>query len=175
MKNEYKIKGNIVEVKLQVTKEGKQLYTIIDYDDLPIIQEFNGTWYGLYSDITKTYYVRGNTLQDEDGKRRNIKMHRLIMGVVDSKVMVDHISRDTLDNRRLSNLRLATNKENQQNTKTQSPSGIAGITPHKGRWRVRITVEGKIKSFGVFAELEDAKRALDNAKKKHHPFYVSEG
>jgi hypothetical protein len=49
------------------------------------------------------------TITSETGKR-NVLMHRMIMGVCDPKLHVDHINFDTLDNRR-ENLRILTAKE----------------------------------------------------------------
>ena len=54
-------------------------------------------------------------------------MHRFIMGVEDSKVHIDHINHDTLDNRK-SNLRLCTHAENGRNRKIQK----GGSSKYKG-------------------------------------------
>ena len=79
-------------------------------------------------------------------------------------VMVDHINRDRLDNRR-ANLRMATNAQNQANvTKRQGmTSRYKGVSRHTatGRWQARISVEGKQMHLGYFAHEADAARAYD--------------
>jgi HNH endonuclease len=66
---------------------------------------------------------------------RTIYLHRLIMGVTDRKLYVDHRNHDGLDNRR-ENLRVTTNAQNQANR--EGGSGSIGL--HKGRWRWRLRV-----------------------------------
>jgi len=60
------------------------------------------------------------TLSSAKG-RPTIKMHRFIMQVTDPNVLIDHKNRDGLDNRK-HNLRIATNKQNQTNTKSRKCS-----------------------------------------------------
>jgi hypothetical protein len=60
-------------------------------------------------------------------------MHRLIMGVTDQKVLIDHVDRDGLNNRR-SNLRIADRSLNAHNCKVRedSTTGIRGVSSY---WR----------------------------------------
>jgi hypothetical protein len=60
-----------------------------------------------------TFYAQRSVLQ-ENGKWKNVQMHRVILGVHDPKIQVDHINGDGLDNRRC-NLRSCTRSENMQN------------------------------------------------------------
>ena len=61
------------------------------------------------------------------------------MGVTDSNVLVDHINRDTRDNKKC-NLRLATKSTNAMNTKIRkdNTSGIKGVTWSKKllKWQI---------------------------------------
>lgn len=73
-------------------------------------------------------------------KRKCIKMHRLVMQVVDPKVFVDHINGNPCDNRR-SNLRLCNNYQNAQNSKDRPkndnlPRGIYRYP--SGRFYVKV-------------------------------------
>src|SRR6185437_1309741 len=88
--------------------------TMIDDADWPLVSKFkwnakneSGRWYA-----TTTR------------KRRVLRLHRVVMDAP-KNMMVDHIDGNTLNNR-LSNLRLCTNAENQQNS-----SARRGTSKHK--------------------------------------------
>lgn len=101
-----------------------------------------------------------------DGKR--VGMHRLIVRAPEGKV-VDHINGDTLDNQR-SNLRVCLQSENMRNRKQSSHSSqpYKGVEACKGRWRARITVDGKRRHLGLFDLPEDAHKAYAAASKALH-------
>lgn len=92
------------------------------------------------------------------GGQTNYKMHRLIMGVNDPRLVVDHINGNTLDNRR-SNLRILTNKENRWNCHNykQSSSNYPGVVQAKNKWRAQIGFASKSYHLGYYdTELEAA-------------------
>jgi len=81
--------------------------------------------------------------------------------------MIDHINGNPLDNR-LSNLRLATNAENQWNIRdaqSLSKSGTRGAYRHKqtGNWIAEISVNGKKRHLGVFSTQSEAAAAYEQA------------
>lgn len=96
---------------------------------------------------------------------RAIRMHKLI--VPDSRY-VDHINRNSLDNRR-ANLRAATASQNAQNRKRRSDSrwpfkGINQNTNSRANpWLATITVDGAARHLGVFPTAAAAGRAYDAA------------
>ena len=98
-----------------------------------------------------------------------VRMHRVLLSAKDSNIYVDHINRDKLDNRR-SNLRLATNSENQLNTISWSTSttGYKGVTKCKrlNRYRASITKDGRYISLGHYVKIEDAAYAYNLTAKK---------
>lgn len=82
---------------------------------------------------------------------------------------VDHIDGDPTNNR-MSNLRLATFAENARNRthKSNNSSGVRGVTWHKPsrKWWVRVTLEGKTHSFGVYKTIEEAAVVAYEAKQR---------
>ena len=125
-----------------------------DYDSLPT----KTGWYEQKENHNnaKTSYV----VHDKYGR-----MHRVILGIEDPNVLVDHIDRDGLNNKR-SNLRIVTNSENKRNQGTVSNNkfNFNGLTYEKpngnrvGRIKVRYSTneydervkryKTKTKSFG---------------------------
>lgn len=89
--------------------------------------------------------------------------------------MVDHINHDTLDNQR-SNLRLATNAQNQQNqhkARSDSLTGVRGVTYERNknrnnRFRARLWRDGRPMTVGYFATAEQAAEALAHARRRHY-------
>ena len=76
--------------------------------------------------------------------------------------IVDHINRDTLDDR-IDNLRVASHRENSWNSSKRSDntSGFRGVgfCKQKNKWRARIVVDGKEKHLGFFDNIVDASLA----------------
>jgi hypothetical protein len=83
---------------------------------------------------------------------------------------IDHINRNCTDNS-IINLRLATNSQNQQNTKgnSRNKSGYTGIRKvnRKSPWKVQITIENKQIHVGSFLYLKDAIEARLDAEHKY--------
>jgi hypothetical protein len=91
------------------------------------------------------------------------KMHRMILGVTDPMVFVDHINHNGLDNRR-SNLRICTAQQNNMNAKKRK-----GLWKYKGvafdsrsnYWYARIRHNNKLIHIGTFQTIEDAAYAYN--------------
>ena len=119
------------------------------------------------------YAVRN--YKNSEGKRRIIRMHRVILERMMGRPLktweqVDHINQDGLDNRR-ANLRMATRTQNNANARIQSvpkSSIYRGVTWEKysERWRAQIGFNGVNHFLGDFNHEEDAARAYDNAAKR---------
>ena len=106
---------------------------------------------------------------------KSILMHRYILNAKKENV-VDHISGNTLDNRR-ENLRECSNMENCRNRKKNSnSSGHKGIIwyPYKNvnKWMVHIMVDYKKITIGYFEKLEDAIEARKQAEIKYFGEYA---
>jgi hypothetical protein len=85
---------------------------------------------------------------------------------------IDHVDRDTTNNR-VSNLRPATNAQNQYNSprKVNNRSGAKGVVFHpkcvRKPWQAKIVVSGKVVSLGYYKTVEEASSAYESGAKKH--------
>ena len=106
-------------------------------------------------------------------KGQRIRLHKMLLGKLPQGLVVDHINRSKLDNRR-SNLRVCTQQINMQNMslKSTNKSGVTGVFFDKQvqRWRAQISSNGKTKHVGIFDDFEDAV----NARKKAEKIYYTE-
>ncbi|WP_426607453.1 HNH endonuclease [Pantoea anthophila] len=85
--------------------------------------------------------------------------------------ILDHINRNRSDNR-LANLRIATHSQNMQNRKMQknNKSGYRGVSWDEkyGKWRARISSEGKCINLGYFDSAEKASFEFEKARMMYH-------
>jgi hypothetical protein len=99
------------------------------------------------------------------GQKKLLYLHRFLLDAQPDQ-RIDHINGDRLDNRR-ANLRLVTLFQNQQNRKcpTHTASNKKGVNWHrkKGKWHVRISVEGTRIHLGYYDDLETAAQVYDAA------------
>lgn len=105
-----------------------------------------------------------------DGKRCTQRMHRLILGLTDPKIDVDHRDGDGLNNRR-SNLRIATRRQNGSNQrKRPNKNKYKGVCFDKSRsrWLAGIKVNYRRINLGRFATELDAAMAYDTAARQLH-------
>jgi len=100
--------------------------------------------------------------------RKTLRLHREILGVGPGQC-IDHVNGDGLDCRR-SNLRLATQSQNQQNQgkNKRNKCGFKGVFQRKGTWYSHIRIDGRLVHLGCFRTPEDAARTYDEAARKHH-------
>lgn len=111
-------------------------------------------------------------------KRRSYKSHRLAWLYVYGHFppnALDHIN-VLKDDNRISNLRLATNSENQMNRgkPSNNTSGFKGVSWHKRRkkWDAYGQLNGKNKHLGAFDTAEAASVAYKSfAEQQHGQFY----
>lgn len=125
-------------------------------------------WYA--SKMNGQYYVV--RWDRPNGKRRVLLlMHRVILGITDRNVHVDHKDLDPLNNQ-LYNIRQATHKENSRNrgiTK-RSTCGFKGVFWEKcaNKWRAQLHIDRKKIHLGLFNDINDAARAYNAAAIKYH-------
>ncbi|MBV9602600.1 MAG: HNH endonuclease [Chloroflexi bacterium] len=137
---------------------GRGLVTLVDAAEVPALVVW--TWNALRRPGGRGWYaVRW---EETDGRRRSVYLHRFLLSAPpDSEV--DHINRDTLDNRR-ANLRLCTASLNAVNKAVRSPStGFRGVYRSGIAYRAQVTIGGQRRSLGQFPSPEAAARAYDEA------------
>lgn len=116
----------------------------------------------------------GYLVASYNSKHKRVRMHRLIMHVTSPKQIVDHISHNTLDNRKI-NLRVVTQSLNTANGKLRvnNPSGYTGVRWREDRkkWNAYITVNYKNISLGHYDTKEDAIEARKKGEEKYFKDY----
>ena len=126
-----------------------------------------------YSLLSKYYWFendQGYILAYNSATRKNIRMHRLIMKVLDNDdVEIDHINHNIKDNRKC-NLRTVTHAQNMKNLKKskRNTSGYKGISFDKklGKWRAQIRCDDKRIHIGIFDSIEEAILARNKIEKE---------
>lgn len=170
MKNEYEVRGEHAVIYLN-RRDGSILECVIDLNDLEVAKAFEGKWYAHKGRITNYFYVYGNHTTI---KGKTVILHSQILNTPKG-MMVDHINGNTLDNRRY-NIRNVTQGQNNQNKqgayKNNKSSGVRGVTWHKrlNKWHASVMVTGKQTYVGQFDTIENAEKAVKEARAKYLPY-----
>lgn len=135
--------------------------SLIDDEEWQRVSEHR--WHALPS---KQHVYAKSWIRDEAGVQSRVGLHRFVMNLhpKDSAV-VDHVSGDTLDNRKR-NLRVCTVAENHYNrAKSLSPctSVYKGVLFANKKWVAKICSNGKTIYLGSFSEETEAAKAYDFA------------
>lgn len=139
-------------MKIITTSKGHEI--LVDDQDYELLSMMN-------------WHVKGNgyAVMNWGGKMRLQRtMHRLILGVYDTNVIIDHKDRNKLNNTR-DNLRICTAKQNARNRKAQigSTSKYLGVSffNRDKKWFSHIRINGKSKHLGVFKDEIEAAKCYD--------------
>ena len=142
----YVLQDNGVEMVLQ-KQDGSEISIFIDEEDLPVVFGFD--WH-------YDTYCRSN----ECGLIQRLIMKNELMD--DDSLIVDHINRDTRDNRK-SNLRIANKSQNGYNSATRknNTTGVMGVCwkQDKQKWKSYIVTKGKQLHIGYYTDFCEAVKA----------------
>ena len=155
--------GDRYKTELREVKLTRGEVAIVNVDDYEKISHIK--WYA--SKGRNTFYA-----QHISKKYGCIRMHRIIMGVNDPKIIIDHINGDGTDNRS-ENLRIISNQENLHNSycvRKNNTSGYIGVTYDKRtkKWKAMIWLNMKPLWLGRHAT---PKLAADAYKKAHDKYF----
>lgn len=152
------VEDNLIKIKPFKTEKT----FILDYSEYTFKKVYGKRW---------TCWNKPYPMAWVDGK--NILLHHIILPSRNSENMVvDHINRDTTDNRK-ENLRYVNRNESGINKDNMSDnsSGYTGVIFYKNRnkWVSYISVNGKRKHLGCFPTFEKAKESRKKAEKVYYP------
>lgn len=108
------------------------------------------------------------TMLGPRSRQKKVSLHAFLLGAAPPKFKWDHEDRNKLNNTR-KNLRLVTDSVNARNVSPshRNISGVVGVTPYFGRWRVTICADRKNHHVGDFKTLEEAASARKEAEVLH--------
>jgi hypothetical protein len=167
--NDYEICGDVTKLFL-TKKDGNALETLISTSELSRLLQNGRRWNAGISG--SGYCYASGYVHKTDGKLNPITLHRFITNAIKGLV-VDHINRNTLDNRN-ENLRVVKQRENCQNKKIQSnnKTGVRGVIwrMDQRKYIARVKIFGKYTHIGRFDNLKDAEDAVKKARSEMMPF-----
>lgn len=148
-------------------KKGEKFTVLYDDEDHGLVSKYK--WH-----VSGGYVVAWS--KQIRGERRQVAMHRVILGITDSSIFVDHKNHITTDNRRI-NIRACTQTENRRNTLPKKSKlcrfvGVCCIKRFGKSGQVwtyfvaTIRMHGKSKHIGYFKSEDAAARAYDAAAKQ---------
>lgn len=154
----------------------KGYYTLLDDEDYFLIKSKYSEYKPIsWCDKRNPVYIRASLCKYDKRERKTvfIQVPRLIMNAPKGKV-VDHINRDTLDNRK-TNLRICGFSENIRNCKMRknNTSGYRGVTYQKksNRWNALIMVNRKSIYLGYYKTAKEASVAYQKFVKEKYGNY----
>jgi hypothetical protein len=145
----------------KIIQLSKGYTTIIDDEDYELVSNFN--WRAVLQTPKHIYAT-----SSKRPEYINVSMHRLIMGVTDRKIKVDHIDHDGLNNQK-SNLRLCTHSQNMANR--ISKKKYMGIWVERGKyWFAGCKKNGTTHKVSAKSEIDAALKYNELAKILHGEF-----
>lgn len=132
---------------------------VVKVDDSDYLEMSKFKWYALRPTGNRNWYAARGVYDRITKRRTTVYMHKVLLGTND---YVDHINRDSLDNRRV-NLRSATASQSRANSTPKGISKYMGVSWSKAsnKWQSHISWGGKKKYLGLFDSEIEAARMYD--------------
>lgn len=154
--NEIILYRDYAELIIYSKNKEQRFISLIDLEDVEYVEKYS-------------WCIRSRGYVGRAPKGKIIHLHKVLIECPDNMV-VDHINRNKLDNRK-SNLRVCTQQENLFNSlkKSNNVSGYVGVGFDKksNKWRARITKDGKNICLGFYNIKEEALIARLKGEKEH--------
>mgnify|MGYP001561025206 CR=1 FL=1 len=111
------------------------------------------------------------------GKRKQILLHRYLLGLDDPKIQADHKNHSGLDNQR-DNIRIVTNRQNlwnQRKSHSVKSSRYKGVwwVKRNNKWEAAIRVASRLIHIGYFVSEQEAAYAYNAEAIKQFDEYAS--
>lgn len=186
--NDIKIIDNTVSIMYITNRKEEVFEVLIDTEDIEKIQEsglcWSAGWNVIKGDPFKGhYYVKASKylgVINNKVEHESIYLHRLILGITDRFVLVDHINKNALDNRK-ENLRITTfggNTKNRRGANINSQSGFRNVSWNKvlSKWVIQLQINGKNHVFDEkFDSVEEANIFAEQMRQKYYMDYAGDG
>ena len=162
--NPVTIKGDMAFI--HISHKGKQVDVVIDASDLPVAGQYR--WCVCDRNGHKTVMCSRYV----NKRQRTLILPRVLLGIENPSILIDHIDRDGLNNRR-SNLRLADSSINGQNRnpRARNSSGYRGVSADgHGFWVARVMIAKQVHRLGRFRDKEEAIKAVVAFRSSYVPY-----
>ena len=149
----------------------KNSFALVDDEDFEKVGHLK--WHEFKSKNRSKIYAKRNFRVN--GVSKSELMHRVILGITDPKILIDHKNGDGLDNQK-HNIRVCTNAQNTRNRdkiKT-NVSGYKGVSYNKklSCWECKIGVDNKTVNLGLYRTAVEAAIAYNEGATKYHRQYA---
>lgn len=150
-------------IKMKQIKLTQGQFALVDDEDFEYLNQFD--WGAVKGH--NTYYAKKSGY--DKGKKPQIKMHRLILKITDSKTLVDHKDGNGLNNQK-NNLRSSNKSQNginrgPQKNGTSQYKGVSWIAK-SNKWMAKITINRKQIYIGCFSDIIECAKAYDKKAKE---------
>jgi hypothetical protein len=167
MKNDWFRTGDNT-IKIRLKRGGRKgteaVWTEIDLIDFKKVNSYPGSWVAKWNPTAQTFYARRNRRFGYEGGY----LHRIILGVTDRAIQIDHSNHNGLNNCRynlvVSNVKL--NGFNRRGAEKGSHTGIRNVYWNKReqKYMVWFVHNGKRYYFGYFTDASEAEKVAERER-----------
>lgn len=163
--------NGIAKIELR-RKNGENLWTTIDLEDLDRVIGYPRAWYAKYSKTIKDFYAAANVYDPSGEHTGTIHLHQFVLNTRNNHV--DHINHDPRDNRK-ANLREVSPSQNYRNRDGRNRNNVSGYrnvswSTRDNKWLVQLQIDGKTTCLKKF-EREDVDAAGRFAAEMREKYY----